>query len=329
MENLSYHLTSGWPGPKKILALRQRQYHLVWFLPYAVLYVLLYGRRFDCIHIGDPVLAIVARIARTICRRKVAVTVHGLDLTFGSRIYQVYLRLFLTADVYIAISQSTRNIALARGLNPVVIIPVGVDQDVFEVEFKNRSAGPLLTVGRLVPRKGVAWFVREVLPKLDIRYEVVGTGPDENVIRSIAREAGVLDRIQISKNLSEPEKISRYARTRVFVMPNIRVPNDVEGFGIVALEAAAAGLPVVAARLEGIQDAVIDGRNGVLVDPGNSKAFTSAIRRFLDDPAGAEEFGRRAQSFTREHYAWPVIIQKYQAEFARLISPDEYDRLSI
>ena len=189
LETLSYNLTTGYAGPKTIVALGRLQRHLIWFLPYVSLRVLLTGYRYDLVHVGDPMLAVAGRIAQLLWRRKVIVCVHGLDLVYGHRLYQWYLRHFLRADTFVAISAATRRLAEERGLDPVTVITIGVAGEFFDIE-RRADADPevaaarqgrtvLITTGRLIPRKGVAWFVSNVLPRLDhVLYVVVGGGRD-------------------------------------------------------------------------------------------------------------------------------------------------------
>src|SRR4051812_11580604 len=125
MESLSYALTTGFAEPKKTIALRGSQLHLVWFLPYVVLRVALTAHRYDVIHLGDALLSAAGFVPRWF-GKPVAVSVHGLDLTFRSWIYQAYLKLFLRADAFIANSESTKRVAEARGLSPVQAISIGV-----------------------------------------------------------------------------------------------------------------------------------------------------------------------------------------------------------
>jgi glycosyltransferase involved in cell wall biosynthesis len=107
----------------------------------------------------------------------------------------------------------------------------------------------------------------------------------------------------------------------VFVMPNIAVPGDIEGFGIVAIEASASGLPVVAARLEGIPDAVSDGDNGYLLPSEDASAFASVIERLVASAAERGERGERGRAYTRANNSWPSIIEKYRAVFQEITSP--------
>src|SRR5262245_43701927 len=133
LETLSYHLTTGFPEPKRIVALGRLQRHLLWFLPYTTLRVLLTGWRYDLIHVGDPMLALVAAAARATWRKKVVVGVHGLDLVYGNPLYQWYLKRFLSADTFVAISDATRRIAEERGLGPLEVITIGVSEEFFRI----------------------------------------------------------------------------------------------------------------------------------------------------------------------------------------------------
>jgi phosphatidylinositol alpha-1,6-mannosyltransferase len=330
MESLSYELTTGFPEPKTIISLGRSQKHLIWFLPYAVARVALTAHRYDVIHLGDAMLGVVGLVPRALWRRKVAVSVHGLDLTFRSRLYQAYLKLFLRADAFIANSASTRQIAEAKGLHPVRTILIGVPSRYFGVrrgeqrdaELERRAAGRvvLVTLGRLVRRKGAAWFVREVLPQLNnVLYVLVGVGADREEILRAARETGTSDALWLAGSVSDQRLLSLLASSDVFVMPNIVVPGNVEGFGIVAIEAAASGLPVVAARLQGIPDAISDGENGCLVEPEDSRAFVSALRSLIANEAERRRQGERGRAYTQQHCSWPQIIARYEALFGELL----------
>ena len=329
LETLSYHLTTGFPEPKQIVALGGLQRHLLWFLPYATARVLLTGWRYDLIHVGDPMLAVVGAVARAVWRRKVVVGVHGLDLVYGHRLYQWYLRTFLTADTYVAISEATRRIAESRGLRPLEVVTIGVSEEFFSIKrdpsahatvaAARRGRPVLITSGRLIARKGVAWFIANVLPHLDALYVVVGNGRDREKIREVARDAGVADRTLMFTDADQSELYSLLSAADIFVMPNIPIANDVEGFGIVAIEAAASGLPVVAARLEGIPDAVVDGETGILVEPKNVQAFADAIGNLARDEAYRAEFGERARRCVQARNDWGAVIDRYGALFARLV----------
>ena len=330
MENLSYGLLTGFPEPKTTVTWGGSQAHLVWFLPYVFLRVALTAHRYDVIHLGDAMLSAGGCLPR-LFGKKVAISVHGLDLTFAPRLYQAYLKLFLRADAIIANSESTRRLAEARGLSHVRAIPIGVPQRYFSVsratqrdaELEQRRAGrvALVTVGRLVPRKGVAWFVRNVLPRLsNVLYVVVGVGAHRDEIERAAAETGMTDNVWLAGNVSDARLLALLGSSDVFVMPNIAVPGNVEGFGIVAIEASASGLPIVASRLEGIPDAVIDGENGQLVPPGDAATFVSKLAELVASPELRRKLGESGRAYTEQHYSWPRIIAQYRALFEALAS---------
>jgi len=328
MENLSYGLLTGFPEPKTTITWGGSQAHLVWFLPYVFLRVALTAHRYEVIHLGDAMLSAAGFLPRLL-GKKIAISVHGLDLTFAPRIYQTYLKLFLKADAIIANSESTRRLAEARGLNHVRAISIGVPQRYFSVtrathrdaELEQRRAGrvALVTVGRLVPRKGVAWFVRNVLPRLsNVLYVVVGVGAHRDEIERAAADTGMTENVWLVGNVSDARLLELLGSSDVFVMPNIVVPGNVEGFGIVAIEASASGLPVVASRLEGIPDAVIEGENGQLVPPEDAAAFVSTLTDLVESPELRRKLGESGRAYTERHYSWPRIIAQYRGLFEAL-----------
>jgi phosphatidylinositol alpha-1,6-mannosyltransferase len=176
----------------------------------------------------------------------------------------------------------------------------------------------------LVKRKGVAWFIDAVMPALTSRYPelvyvVVGEGEDRPAIETAITQHGLEKQVRLIGKVTDNLYEAAYNGADIFVMPNIVVPDDVEGFGLVLLEASTCALPVVAAGVQGIQDAVTDGQNGVLVPSEDALAFQTAISRFLDDPALAKQFGRRSREFTMSTYQWDKLAKRYVASYQKLI----------
>ncbi len=188
----------------------------------------------------------------------------------------------------------------------------------------------LLSVGRLVKRKGVHWFTGNVMPELvkaypDCLYLVVGSGSFCSEVRKTVA-ANKLDTHVLMLGSVDNETLRQiYNVSDIFVMPNIPVPGDMEGFGVVALEAASCRLPVVASNLEGIKDAVRDGQNGFLLRPEDTVSFTRIIKEFFQDPGLCESLGMRAREFTIQNFGWDSAAGKYGQEFVRL----QGDRLKI
>ncbi|MBI2426769.1 MAG: glycosyltransferase family 4 protein [Candidatus Kerfeldbacteria bacterium] len=334
MEQLSYHLTQKIPCEKTIIAWRHSQIWLPFFTIAVMLYALFSARRYDMIHIGDPVLSIIAWVMKRVYpRKKIATTVHGLELTYPNPLYQRYIRWCIRSfDLYICISSSTERLAKKWGLEPRVVIPVGVDIEDWSRTYERRELSDFLgmptserfvciTTGRLVQRKGVLWFVKTVMPKLpeSVIYLVLGKGPMAPSIQREIHKRNLGDRVKLLGGVSRERLRMIYRTADLFVMPNILVPGDAEGFGIVAIEAGASGLPVLASNIEGIRDAVKEGKSGWLVEAGDAGAFRQRIADFAANPSSLVVIRTEAEIFVREHYNWSIIVERYLDAFNRLI----------
>lgn len=165
------------------------------------------------------------------------------------------------------------------------------------------TRGPvLLSVGRFVERKGYADVIR-ALPGLaeefpSVVYVIVGSGEDEPNLRRLAVQMSVQDRIIFAGEHKPPDAF--YALADVFVTVSVPVRGEVEGFGMVFLEAGCFGVPSVAGRHGGMPEAVRDGETGLLVEPGDSAAIGEAIADLLRDAPKREAMGERARQFARE-----------------------------
>ncbi len=350
MEKLSYEMIGavGQIVPARVIAWRGPRWGWPLFAVLAAfkgLWVCL-THPVSFIHVSDPVLAPLGFFLARLTGRRWGLTAHGLDVLYPNRLYQAtVLPCVRRADVVIAISEATRDACLSKGVAPArcKAIPVGLSpardeveredalarlQNAFGLSLEGRPV--LLTVGRLIHRKGVSWFVREVLPPLaqshpHLVYLVAGDGPEGEAILQAAREAGVEDHIRLLGGISDAVLEDLYAAATVFVMPNVPVPGDMEGFGIVAIEAAARGVPVVAARIDGIPDAVADGENGFLLPPEQAKAWVSRLDLLLGDDALCQRLGQRARTFTRDRYRWDRLAQEYVAAFSLQASDTQAD----
>jgi glycosyltransferase involved in cell wall biosynthesis len=171
----------------------------------------------------------------------------------------------------------------------------------------------LLTVGRLIRRKGHAWFVRSVLKKLPHHYVylMAGSGPEAAAISKLVGALGLTDRAYLLGSVSDQVRNCLYQIADLLIMPNVHVKNDEEGFGMVALEAGRYGLPVIAANIEGIRDAVIDGETGRLINEQDDEGFLDAI---LTTHIERTTLMRIAAA----RFGWTSIVQRYYAEFEEM-----------
>lgn len=172
----------------------------------------------------------------------------------------------------------------------------------------------LLTIARLVARKGIDSVLR-ALPAVrravpDVAYVVCGDGPERERLEGLARELGVLDLVRFAGGVPDEELAEWYCAGDVFVMPSRSEPPDVEGFGIVFLEAGACERPVVAARAGGVPDAVAEGVSGLLVTPGDVDELAAKLVDLLRDPARAAELGRNGRARVLAELNWDRVTER-------------------
>lgn len=285
----------------------------------------------DIILAGSGLTAPIAVIVAKLSGAKAIVYAHGLDLTVDQAVYRrVWLPLIARADKVIVNSSATRELALQAGVrgdririvHPGVELPTTSEQGDLRhlAEFRRiHDLGPgklLISVGRLTPRKGILEFVRDVLPSIVSRVPqctlvIVGDAPvhalaaaSQSVesIQAVAREASVLANIRFLGKITDDELSIVYKIANLHVFPVQLRPNDPEGFGMVAIEAAARGVATVAYRVGGVPDAVAENLSGRLIEPGDCLGFAAATIALLDQPLLPED----AKTFARR-FAWERI----------------------
>lgn len=275
-----------------------------------------------------PALAVADRIRRQ--GATVSAICHGLDVTEPNLVYQAAVRRTLSSlDAVFPVSRATGRACIDRGIEAarVKVVPNGIHLERYDKIWREKQSGPRRTpldlpvdaflcvsVGRQVKRKGFSWFVREVMPRLppNVHYWLAGSGPEAEDLRCAARAQGLEGRVRVLGLVDEATLESLYTRADLFVMPNISVPGDMEGFGVVMLEAGACGVPTLAADLEGIADVITPGENGHLVPSENAEAFASRVRQLQADPAALTALSIRSAALVREKFAWPSVVESYR-----------------
>jgi len=212
----------------------------------------------------------------------------------------------------IAISNATAQLCHEVGFERIRVIPLGVDSDRSTAVAQGDEtvmAPYVLYVGRLVKRKGAAWFADQVLPRLapDIKFVVVGAAWDKDEHAALIANA----RVEYLGVVSTEKMRGLRKNAIAVVMPNVPTNGkDIEGFGLTALEAAADGGVLVASGIEGITDAVIDGQTGFLLRAQDPQAWADkiqGIREWTHDRRVA--FVRAAQVLIRERYSWQRVAR--------------------
>jgi len=216
------------------------------------------------------------------------------------------------ADRVIAVSESLGR--LARHTLPELryaVIPNGVDLGRFRPRL--RPARPhervrCLAVARLVERKGLSHLIRAVAlqERGRVELEIVGSGPEEAALRALAAELGVADLVTFTGPLDRAAVAQRYREADLFALACCD-----ESSGSVFAEAMASGLPIVGSAAGGIPELVRDGRNGLLVPPGDAPALAAAIRRLAESPRTRVEMGRRNRADAEERLSWERITARH------------------
>ncbi len=231
------------------------------------------------------------------------VVVHGADLLeFSDRFLtgRLVRKILGMATKVIVNSRFTAEVVLSHGvpLSRVRVVNPVVDPSRFShpkmsaiirARFGLENRKVMLTVGRLVERKGhdtVIRAMRSILDHVpDAHYLIAGDGPYKDTLQKMARDLGVQDRVTFAGFVPDDELPEWYCATDLFVMISreITARGDVEGFGIVYLEASAAGQAIVAGDSGGVPDAVEEGMGGILVPPNDAVALAATLSRVLGD----------------------------------------------
>lgn len=258
-------------------------------------------------------LGTAAMLAGVCSHKPYVVLVHGMDIGLAKR---NFLKRFVSgfvlraAKCVVANSRALeREVRDSFGVRRTLVVYPCVSEKTLslsEARSSHRESRPfepvtLLTVSRLVPRKGHLRVLEAIdglrarYPDLRIAYTIVGDGPMHAAIENDIRERALPD-VNVVMNATDEELASFYSSADIFVMPVIRDNTDREGFGTVYLEAAAYGVPSIATDMPGVDEAVIQGVTGILIPDGDGGALADAIYRLARDPAGRLELGNAARS---------------------------------
>lgn len=257
-----------------------------------------------------------AKIARFFGGAPYVLICHGLDVRLASRsAWKRFLArtVIRGASCVIANSHSTAEaVKRISGVDANIVNPGGALTGLPDRETARTRHGiapgdsVILTVSRLVERKGIDRLIEAVkmLPRFDtIRVAIVGDGPELPILRALAADAP--HRIDFYPDASDACVAEWYAASDVFCLPVRESADDVEGFGIVFIEAASAGLPVVATKTGGIAEAVVDGETGILVDPSEDpRDLARALTRVLGDADLRHRLGDAGRTRALRDFRW-------------------------
>lgn len=340
IENQNFALSEWLPryGEVTTIANTKGKKALPFFIPWMLVSLLWRAPRYDIILLGDGVLALLGWWVRLFFPRvKVFSVIHGLDLTFRNGLYQKFwVGMFIPSlNGLIAVGNETITEGVRRGISEhlFTFIPNGfsetrattaVDKSAL-ADILGRDVSDMkliLRVGRFVPHKGVPWFIRTIVPTLPPDTLFIAAGgrvhnaipgdPDAFVEAAMfVADLGLEARVVLLPNISEEDLTMLLNAVDLVVSPNIAHKDSLEGFGLNVIEAASHGRTVIAADYQGLKDAVVDGENGFLIPREDADAWQNKIAEVLSDDFDRTAFGARAQAYTRAHFSWKQIAQKY------------------
>jgi phosphatidylinositol alpha-1,6-mannosyltransferase len=289
---------------------------------------------------GSGLVAPVVWLAARAGRARSAIYVHGLDIVVDNALYRhVWLPAIRRATRVVANSRNTARLAVEAGIDSacVTVIHPGVtlsgehrtDAGAFRAKYALGDGDLLLSVGRLTRRKGLAAFVEHAFPIIlrarpGTTLLVIGDDAQDALVAhrsserartlEIAERLGMTDRIRTLGPVSEEDLRGAYDASTVHVFPVCEVPGDVEGFGMVAVEAAAQGLPTVAFACGGVPDAVAEGVSGRLVPGGEYEALAAAVINVAT--AGRDVFDQPCRTFAAG-FAWSMFGERMRSILPR------------
>ncbi|MBI3772187.1 MAG: glycosyltransferase family 4 protein [Gammaproteobacteria bacterium] len=340
-------VTADVPGAAEVDAVHPNTIHRLnlnrvpWLKPESlVMYWRLFARalrltlqnRFKGVHAGRVlpegfVAWLVARIARI----PVVIYAHGEEITRWRqpRKFRAMCFTYRHADHVVANSDFTRNELVKLGVDParIVLISPGADTDRFRPRLPcddlraslNLKEGQklILSVGRLNRRKGFDQVIK-ALPKLlargvDIHYAIVGIGEDHAYLQKLAAENGVAERVHLLGHVPMEDLPRWYNAADIFAMPNREIDGDIEGFGMVFLEAAACRKPVLAGISGGTGAAVEHGVTGLRIEGNSTDDVAEGLAKILGDDEYAMKLGQNGYERAHQQFSWEAIATKTKA----------------
>jgi phosphatidylinositol alpha-1,6-mannosyltransferase len=262
---------------------------------------------------------------------------HGEEVLIADTSRQLRLMAkcaYTTADLIIANSESTRR--LVNQLCPngkTVCVHPGVDPASFQIAPEDRAKYRaswqwpadtiiLSTIARMEPRKNHRMGI-EVLKKLrsegvPLAFVCAGEGDERVRLEEMAEAKGLREWIRFPGAISEHEKRLLFAASDIYAMPSIQLGEMIEGFGIVFLEAAAAGIPAVCGNTGGQSEAVLNMETGIVVDGQDLNDVAAAARNLAIDPELRRRMGERGRRWAAEH-SWELVVARTKEEIQRAL----------
>lgn len=270
--------------------------------------------------------------------QRIYLAVHGRELllnpfgehSFSGKLYARYRKKILKhVDHFFPVSDYTAELLMQEGINPekIEVVINGTDPQRFyptndhlreELELQQKKV--LLTTTRLVSRKGVDTVIK-ALPEIikdypDVVYLVVGEGEFKPQLKDLVENLDLREFVRFEGKVPYADLIKYYNTCDIFIMPSKTERPDVEGFGLVFLEANACEKPVIGSKSGGIPSAVIHEQTGLLVEEQNPHELAQAVKRLLNNPEFARELGKKGRNRVLKEANWDRAASKIMNKMA-------------
>lgn len=300
------------------------------------IYAICRKNKIEEVHFGNVFpIGIAGIIVKKITKVKIVPYIHGLDVLSirKKRIANSLLfRILSNSDKIICNSRFTQNIITDFGIeesklciiNPGINIPLENHNSSKYVNSKFndlKDSIVLLTVARLVERKGhdnVLKAISEIVPhNKNIKYLICGDGPYKKNLNDMVNSLGLQNNVIFTGEVSNEELEHIYNISNIFIMPSRTIieKGDVEGYGIVFLEANLHKLPVIAGNSGGVPDAVLDGKTGYLVDPLNPSEISEKINLLINNQDVFNRISKYGYEWVKGNCSWENRVKKIKELF--------------
>jgi colanic acid/amylovoran biosynthesis glycosyltransferase len=272
--------------------------------------------RFDVIHCHfgpNGVRGLNLRDVGALQGKKMITSFYGYDVSEfpRQRRRNPYTKLFARGDLFLSLSQRMKQklIELGCPAGRIVVHPLGVNTALLppKAERQPSRALRILTIGRMIPKKGMACALKAVATLIkehgDIEYVIIGDGPLRGQLEGLARSLGITNAVRFAGWQARPEVVKALSEADILLAPSVTSESgDQEGTPVVIMEALACGVPVVSTRHAGIPEVVDDGVSGFLVPERQPEALALALQRLVRDPEVRERMGASGREDMRARH---------------------------
>lgn len=301
-----------WPNDEGILGM-MRQFCFI-----VKLFFRIRACRPTCVHAGDPFpCGVAAWLAWRLLGIPYVMYAHDEPLTPGLRVRTALERMAFSAAAHVVVASSWAEKRIAEeGISDTRIsrIMPAIEPHIFHPIYTQRQerkpSGMILSIGRLVAHKGMDSLVRAMPGVLanvpHAKLVIIGDGPERAALEQVVTSLGLQACVSIRGGVSDAMRAELLTQADILALASRPRPDGVirEGVGIVLLEAAACGVPVVASRLGGLGDSIVEEKTGILLPPEDEASWAKTLSEALLSPEKTTSMGEAAHAHIMQHFTW-------------------------